>query len=563
MRESLECPGPGAHSLLLLAGILACLSVSTPLPALAQDSESAEQETASTRDADAPRAPKKPFFASPYLPLGSWEYPILDYWISAGRIHSLSPFVQPYRRIEVAAALLELDETELSGGERDWLARLRERFAWELAELGGTGTGEAYASAELAGGATLASQTHRDPLRAELEGRFSETRLLGDIRARVEGAGGPVAGAIDGHYAGIYLDDPQFPDGRVVQTRDALLFNAFDELAFRMEEAYVEVQSRYARLSLGQMYRNWGAPGLDGFLRSDYAYSEPDVAYRFGFDRLYLIGMFGSYGDFRADTAHYVAIHRLEFRPIDDLMISLSESSVHGGPGEGVDFRLVNPLGIWMLARNDEDPPHNKMGQADAWWRATPGLTLYGSLLVDASKRVESKFGGSLGLELSRLAPGFLLRTNFSFVESLVYRARLNPPLVWEQYTVENIGIGWDKTDLYLISLEGEWFPRAGLWLQPRLDIQIAGEGDLRQERPPPETLPDFPSILVGETETTIRPAIAGRWRNGWRFPLELTWDLGINFVQDYANRAGDDRTEFVGSVGLLLRTPRWLHGLP
>jgi hypothetical protein len=257
-----------------------------------------------------------------------------------------------------------------------------------------------------------------------------------------------------------------------------------------------------------------------------------------------------------------VAIHRLEFRPIDNLVLSVSESSVHGGPGQGVDFRLVNPLGIWMLARDDEDPPHNKMGQADVWWRATRGLTVYGSLLVDASRRVESKYAGSLGMELSRLVPGFLLRTNFSFVESLVYRARLIPPLVWERYTVENIGIGWDKTDVYLLTLEGEWFPRAGLWLQPRLDVQVKGEGDLREDRPPPDTLPDYPSILVGQTETTIRPSIGGRWRAGWRFPLELTWNLGVDFIQNYDHLAGDNRTAFVGSAGFTLLTPRWLHGL-
>ncbi len=529
-------------------------------PAPAQEAEP-PQSSAASPESDGTKKPKKPFHASPYLQLGSWEYPILDYWISAGRINSLSPFVQPYRRIEVAEALLELDEIELSPGEREWLARLRVTYAHELAQLAGDAEYDAYLSMEFAGGATVASQTHRDPLRPELEGRFSETKLLGDLGGGFEGAGGPVAGAVRGFYRGIYLEDPQFPDGRVVESGDALLFNGLD-MALRMEEAYAEVQSRYARLSIGQMYRNWSAPGLDGFLRSDYAYSEPDIGYRLGVDRIYLVGMFASYRDFKADTSHYVAIHRLEIRPIDDLMISVSESSVHGGPGQGLDFRLVNPLGIWLVARPDTDPPHNKMGQADVWWRATPGLTTYGSLLVDASKGVESKLGGSLGVELSRLVPGFLFRVNFSFLESLVYRARLNPPLVWEEYTVEELGIGWDKSDLYLISLEAEWFPHAGLWLQPRLDIQINGEGDLRQERPPPETLPDFPQILVGDPETTIRPALAGRWRNGWNFPLEVEWDVGINFIQDYTNVVGDNRTEFVGSVGVLIRTPRWQFGL-
>ncbi|MCK5447630.1 MAG: hypothetical protein KAJ43_05770, partial [Gemmatimonadetes bacterium] len=398
-----------------------------------------------------------------------------------------------------------------------------------------------------------------DPLRPELEGRFSETRLLGDFRARLEGAGGPLAVAIDGRYHGIYLQDPQFPDGKVGPGEPA--GQLLDEMAFRMEEAYVEVQSRYGRLSVGQMYRNWGAPGLDGFLRSDYAYSEPDIGYRLGVDRIYLVGMFASYRDFDADTTHYVAIHRLEIRPIDDLMLAVSEASVHGGPGQGLDFRLVNPVGIWTAARSDDHPPHNKLGQIDAWWRATPGLTAYGSLLVDGSQNDEKQRGASLGIELSRLTPGFLLRADFSFLESLVYTPN-NPTLPWEEYSVERIGIGWDKSDLYLFSVEGEWFPRAGLWLQPRLDIQVLGESDFRNDRPPAGELPDYPNILVGDPETTIRPALAGQWRAGWRFPLEVKWDVGVNFISDYANQVGDNRTEFVGNIGILLRTPRWNFGL-
>ena len=536
-------------SLLLIMGF--GLSAAAPVrsqEAVSDSSPAGEQLESSKK--------KKPFYASSNVPVGSWEYPILDYWISAGRVSSLSPFVQPYRRIEVAGALLELDEAELGKGEQEWLARLRATYAYELAQLAGEAEYDVHMSVELSGGADLASQTHRDPLRPELEGRFSETRLLGDFGARIEGAGGPLVGVFDGHYKGIYLEDPQFPDGRVVPRENYL----FDNMAFRMEEAYVEVQSRYGRLSLGQMYRNWGAPGLDGFLRSDYAYSEPDIGYRLGVDRIYLVGTFASYRDYEADTTHYVAIHRLEVRPIDDLLISISEASVHGGPGQGLDFRLVNPLGIWLAARSDQDPPHNKMGQADIWWRATPGLTVYGSMLVDAGKRLESKYAGSFGFELSRLAPGFLLRTNFSFVESLTYTPN-NPTVPWEEYSVERIGIGWDKIDLYLVSLEADWFPRAGLWLRPRLDIQIRGEGDFRDDRPPPEELPDWPHILVGDPETTVRPALAGQWRAGWRFPLEVKWDVGVNFISDYANQVGDNRTEFVGNIGVLLRTPRWIFG--
>jgi hypothetical protein len=523
-----------------------------------------ESQPPAQADAESPEdeKPEDPFYASPYLPLDRWEYPILEYWVSAGLIDSLSPIVKPWRRMDIARALADLDESRLGGGERGWLARLRERFAPELSLLERGGAQNVNVNLELAAGAQLASQTHRDPLRPELEGEFSETKLLEDIRLEVDGAAGPVAGAFRLKRHGIYRNDPQYPDGRVVP----LLENPFGgELSARVEEGYLEFQSRYARVGFGSMYRNWGLPNVQGFLRSDYAYSQEEVSYRVGTDRIYLIGMFASYGDFGADTTHYVAIHRLEVRPIDNLLVSVSESSVHGGEGQPLNWKLINPIGIWQIARTDGNPPYNKLGQLDVWWQTGLGFNVYGALLADATNENESccQMGGTLGFEVPRVAPGLLLRGNLSALQSLAYTPNsIGEPRPWERYTVEQIGIGWDKADLYLISLEAEWFPTAGLWLRPKLDLQIRGAFDIRDDRPPPEELPTWPRILVGDPETTLRPAVEGRWRSAWRFPLEVEWDVGLNFISDYANQAGEDRTEFVGSVSVRLLTPRWNFGL-
>ncbi len=527
--------------------------------AIAQDSPAADSSTAAVEDQP---QPKDPFYASPYLPLDRWEYPILDYWVSSGLITSLSPMVKPWRRMDIARALQALDEDRLGGGERDWLDRLRQAFAPELSLLASSGRQNVNVNLELAAGAQYASQTHRDPLRPELEGEFSDPELMEDIRIEADGAAGPVAGAFRLRRHGIYLNDAQYPDGRVVPK----LENPFGgEMSVRVEEGYLELQSRYARIGFGSMYRNWGLPNLDGFLRSDYAYSQEEVSYRVGTDRIYLIGMFASYGDYGADTTHYVAIHRLEIRPIDNLLVSVSESSVHGGPGQPLDWKLVNPVGIWQIARTDGDPPYNKLGQVDVWWQTGLGFNMYGSLLADATNENESccQMGGSLGLEVPRLVPGLLLRANFSALQSLVYTPNnIEDNRVWERYTVEQIGIGWDKADLYLLSLEAEWFPTAGLWLRPKLDVQVRGAFDIRDDRPPPEDLPGWPRILVGDAETTFRPTLEGKWRADWRFPLEVDWDLGVNFISDYANVPGDDRTEFVGSLAVRLLTPRWNFGL-
>jgi hypothetical protein len=88
---------------MVLVALIPGLGVGSAVPAGAQE---ADAERAAE-----PKRPLEPFTASPYLPLNDQAYPILEYWIAAGRINSLSPFVKPYRRIDVARAL-EIMTTE-------------------------------------------------------------------------------------------------------------------------------------------------------------------------------------------------------------------------------------------------------------------------------------------------------------------------------------------------------------------------------------------------------------------------------------------------------------------
>ena len=559
-------PAAALRRSIALTALTLALGLAAPVakPMLAQD---APADTVAGYQPTPVEQDRGAYHASPYLPLGHWAYPILDYWISAGLITNLSPFTQPYRRIEIAAALEEVAAADSSERTRGWLDKLRIEFGPDLALRAEKRSVKPDLAVRLDLGAVYTTQTHRDVLRPELDGQFSTDRVLEDLRLEFEGQAGVVAYGFQAARKGIYTTDAQYPDGRVVPLRSAPIFN---ELKVRIEEGYLELQTRYARLGFGRQYRNWAPPQLDGFVRSDYAYSQELLGYRVGTERIFLIGSVASYGDFGADTTHYVPMHRLEVRPIDELMIAVSESAVHGGPGRSLDWPLVNPLSVWQIAQDDnaeEGESFNKVGQVDVWWR--PGFgALFGSLLIDATNQEGSccQMGGSLGLELSHLAPQLNVRGNISFIQSLAYRTFLP----WEEYSVERIGIGWDKVDLYLVTAEVDWFARPGLLIRPRLDLQIKGEGDFRELRPNPEDNPDFPTgdlsefprILLGEAETTIRPALRGYWIGGDKWQIRLDWDVGLSFIQDYHHTAGDDRTEFTGWLKAAIVTPRWLFRL-
>lgn len=535
---------------------MAAMGAASASAAASQETDPASPADAS-EDAEPPKTPADRFHASAYLPLDHWAYPIVSHWIAAGRISSLSPVVQPYRRMDVARAVHRLEQdADLSRSDRDWIDRLRTELAPEMRLL--DGGAEDADDLTLFGtlGGTYRSQTHRDVLRPELEGEFAADRLLERLFFESYGSLAVVAGAFRAGRDGIYLHDAQYPDGRVVPEKRAPIA---DELGVRVEEAWVELQTKYASVFFGRMYRNWGLPSMLGLMRSDHAYSQEEVAYRFGTDRIFLTGSVAPFADFGADTTHYFSTHRLEVRPTDNFMFAVGEAVVHGGPGQPLVFSYINPIGLWILAEGDDDPPRNVVGQLDLWWRPAGGVTLFGSLLADATNSPESsnsccQMGGSLGFELARLVPGWSFRATGTALQSLVHRAS-NP---WEVYAVESIGLGWDKVDLYLATLSADWFGPAGLFLQPRLDLLWKGEGDFREQMPSQDELPSFPRILVGVTETTVRPGIAGRWRPpigpSW---LDLEWDIGLNFIGSAAHVAGESRTEFVGNLRVVWETPR------
>lgn len=496
--------------------------------------------------------------ASPYLALDHWAYPVLQLWIARGDITNLSPFTRPYHVADVLRAAEHLDDADLPASE----ARLRDRL---VAELTGPAIRAAAAGDEITGyvdigleaGGRFVTQTHPDQLQAVLDGPFSDGRVLERFEVIASVSSRYVAGGVRVRRDGIYRHDPRFPGGQVTPRRDGLVTN---DLSVRLNEGYVELQLPYLQLAVGRLNRDWGPAGAGGFLRSANPYSQDEVSYRFGTDKIFLIGSLSAPSDFGSDTVRYVAMHRLEVRPSDRLILAVSESVVYGGPDARFRFALANPIGIWQIALDDGDIPHNKLGQVDIWWRASRGIALTGSLLADATNREGSccQIGGSFGVELATLAPGLLVRAQATFIESLAYRTELP----WEEYSVDRVGFGWDKSDLVLATLEADWFASPALRISPRLDLQVRGEGDFRQLRPPGDVLPDFPRLFVGIKETTLRPALAGRWISGGDVRVDIEWDAGVSIISDYANTEGDDRTEFTGSVAVRLATPGWSLGL-
>ena len=491
-----------------------------------------------------------PSQSSHYLPLDHWAYRYLDLLVSRGRLPTLQPLVRPYRRADIAAAIVKAEGSgELLAPELAWLALIKQELPGEL-EMVGAGKPETYLRGRGTVGARSVWSTHRDVLRPnDTDDVF--VLLEGDIAADFPN----VTTAIRFRRDDWLLNDPQFEDGRVVEHHPNFL--GLGDFGGRAEDSYFELQIPYFRFMFGRMYRNWGLPAAQGLLVSDYSYSYDQLAYRIGTDRLSLTGFSVQLDEFEDNVKRWHSAHRLDWRVNDKLSLALGEAVVYGGENRSFDWRMATPIGIWVVGGYGKDYEvgpnrNNSLTQIEAWWKPGQGTVVYGTFMFDDG------FGGdtppgyalALGLEFPNLTPTLGLRLDYSQVAAFTYRTTTS----YEIYAFRGLGIGRDMSDHDRLDIGLDWIPHPRLFLNPYSTILRRGEGDFRD--PWPEGgVSGMPWLFLGQRETTLRMAVGGHWTGDW---IRAEFDLGGNHVWDHQHVAGETRTEFVGRILLVVTAGIW-----
>lgn len=510
----------------------------------------------------------RPDRASRYLALDSPLYRYVDLLIDRGVLRGLNPQVRPYRRLDVARAVRRARSSRAAGlrePERRWLDILAGKLAGEMAFLrreeggeageGGKADGEGGAvrtvSGALRAGSWGVAHTHRDPLRPT-----GDPAVLPFFEAEGAMEFSPVVAVLRFRWDEWFVNDPQFPEGRVVESHPNFL-GAMD-FAGRAEEAYLELQVPHFRLMAGRLYRNWGPGGTRGLLVSDYPYSYDQVGYWVGVDELSLTGFVAQLDEYEGNVKRWLSAHRLDWRPSDDLLLAVTEQVVYGGENRSFDFRLSNPVNVWLVGGFGEDfregpNTSNNLTELAAWWRPGRELVTYLSVMID-----ELPGGGTplehavaLGLRLPRIGPRLSLRLDYSQVAALTYRTRRD----FERVAFRENGLGRDFSDYDLLSVKAEWLPAPGLMVVPALQLLRRGEGDFRDPLPADRSK-SGPVLFIGETETTLRVSGGGHWLlgdTGW-----LEWDIGLNFVWDRHHVTGRRSTELTGRARFTVETGGW-----
>ena len=484
----------------------------------------------------APRAVALGQDASPYLYLHHPLYAEIDLLIERGVLRGLSPVVRPYRRGDIARAVRDADTSGASGAERGWLARLRRELRPELEALEGGGE-RTRVAAEGIVSVTGRTHAHRDLLRPEKAGRADLAGEV-DLRAAFPGVVAESRLRSDNYY----WHDPQ-----VASRVTANTFRA------RAEDAYLELQGRYARLLVGRLYRNWAPARLPGTVLSDYAYSFDQVALRAGTEKLSLTLIAARLDDYPGDVRRYLALHRLDWQPSPDLALYVVEGVLYAGVGRDFELEFLNPLSFWFHDSVNERvyrsvTNNNSQLALGFWWRPRPSIIAYGDFMLDdirlnSDGRNGLRYAFYAGLVFPRLARSAVGRVGYAQVSSLAYRTFAD----FERYTFRELGLGWDVADAELYSAEADFFPVAGVRVGPRLAVLRRGEGDFRQ--PFPANFDSLPRVLTGIVETTVRFGVAGGLRLGPG--LSLNWDAGPNFVWNRGHVRDRSITQLVGRLGV------------
>ena len=490
--------------------------------------------------------------SSHYLYLGHWAYRYVDLLMARGHLPDLQPMVRPYRRLDVAMALARArTDGGLAESEIEWVELLRAEFVPERSgrRLADSATVVVYGAAE--GGAQGLTQRHRDVLRPEGdEAVFGHLQLAGALDFP------GVTAALRLRYDGWLINDPQFPDGRVVEEHPNFL--GFLEFAGRAEDGYAEIQLPYFRLMAGRMLRNWGPPRTEGLLVSDYSYSYDQIGYRIGNSRLAVTGFVAQLDEFPDFIKRWLAAHRLDWRVNDRLALGFGESVIWGGEHRSFDFRMAMPIATWFVGGYGKDyvegpNRNNSFIDLSVWWKPTARIVATAAVMFDDFPGGGSPLahGVDLGLELPALSSRLGLRIGYEQVGALTYRTLAD----YERYAFRGIGLGRDVADFDRSSVELDWVPTSSLFLTPTVQVLRRGEGDFRDQWPAGVTN-DGPVLFIGERETTLRLALRGQWIP--RRLLWIDWDVGENFVWSAGHVPGQRANEFVGRLRVSLVAAAW-----
>ncbi len=481
-------------------------------------------------------APRLLAQATPYVPLDDPRLPIFEHLVTRGDVADPSPFVRPFLRADAVRALAAADTAPATPSGR-LVHELRR--AWAAPDT------LSWYDVGVRAGAQAYSHARRDPLHP-----------AGKRGASPYGEATLAAG-----FGPIVLVSRPAIEPRLSRDADWTGRQGLDVTA-RLVEGYASVQTRFARISYGQLDRNWGPVGLPGIPLSNIGYEREGLALDLGSRTVRLTALATDLHDAPDTTgaiAHrYYFVHRLGVRLTHRFEAGLWESIVVAGVGRNFENRYRNPVSLGYLTNTIGlgAEGNNEMLGVDLHWRAIGRTLLEAQLALDDyyyQRRYENRDRYAFTLAASGPAGSRAAwRAFYSQVSSLALRT-FNPT---ENFTDGGVGLGRNYSDNDQLTLTVS-LPAGVHWLlTPELTLLRQGEGAIDAPYPVfgSAELQSTPTLFIGTVERTWRAAIGITGRQG---PVDLTANAGFHHVVNAGHEAGQSLNRFEGRLQLTIGISR------
>lgn len=474
--------------------------------------------------------------ATPYVPLDDPRLPLFEHLVTRGDVADPTPFVRPFLRADALRVLAAAD-TAPAGSTGRLVHQLRE--AWAVP------ASESWYEAGARAGTQVYSHARRDPLHPA--GRRGASPY-GEVS--LAAAYGPVI------LATRPAIEPRLSRDADWTGRQGLKVTA------HLIDGYASAQFKFARITYGQLDRNWGPIGVAGIPLSNIGYERQGLALDIGSRTLRLSALatdLHDAPDTTGEIAHrYYFVHRLGVRVSHRLDAGIWESIVVAGVGRNFENRYRNPVSPGYLTNTIGlgAEGNNEMLGLDLHWRLFGHTSVEAQLALDDyyyQRRYENRDRYALTLAAAGPAGSRAAwRALYTQVSSLALRT-FNPT---ENFTDAGVGLGrnYSDNDQLTVTLT---VPAGIHWLlTPELTLLRQGEGAINDPYPAfgSPALQATPTLFIGTVERTWRAAIGISGRQG---PVDLSANAGVHHVINAGHQPGVSLNRFEGRLQLTVGISR------
>jgi len=392
------------------------------------------------------------------IPVDSWIYDAVQELQTRGFLLDLSPGFKPYRRLEVAQALENLEK-------RVDISSLPQADQWLIRKL----------DAEFSHETNLVNEEKENPDTSFTGGRFSEEAFFnlakGDYKTfkyadKVEFR--PTLRSEMGVDVGNHL--LLYVDATIDQTlRDDTLYTGTTKFGLKAlhQQAYVQYSDRYVDLTFGRDYLSWGYGNNGTLLVSTTAGALDMVSALVKTNTMkfnWFVAQLNQMPEFTPDSNNYFPFgsnptvgqpdplvnryftgSRIEFDIANKVFLGAYQAAVFGGPYASVNLLNTNPVRLnYETSTNDTLTGRSTNnfigGDICVFW--PQDLNFYSDLMID-DWMIDHKTRGDLkpnlyaidaGIKASNMLLGFGLPGTDVNLQYMMARNRVYNQYNWESY---------------------------------------------------------------------------------------------------------------------------------